>query len=74
METKKKVVADIEPVTTFSTQKIPVNQFGLDGKFIKTFESISKASNTLNINYASICLCLKGKTKTAGKFQWRKVN
>jgi hypothetical protein len=70
---EKKKVADIEPINVKGVIKCPVNQYGLDGKFIKSFESISQASKEISIQYLSISKCANGKQKSAGGFQWRKA-
>ena len=52
-----------------------VYQFGLDGHFIKEWESQTKAGEVLGIHYGSISSCCLGKTKTAGGFNWEfKIN
>jgi len=48
-----------------------INQYGLDGIFIKSYPYPKIAENDLNIAAGSIANCAKGKLKTAGKFQWR---
>lgn len=53
--------------------KVPVNQYGLDGKWIKTFESIWDAHKSTHIHTSSISACCKGRYKTAGGYQWRKA-
>lgn len=70
---QKQVVKDIEPITVKGIVKCPVNQYGLDGKFIKPFESVSQAAKETGIQYLSISKCANGKQKTAGGFQWRKA-
>lgn len=39
--------------------------------FIKEWENAKQASKELNINYASINNCCRGKQNTAGKFIWK---
>lgn len=48
-----------------------VLQFDLQGNFIKEWESITKASQTLQINIAGIGGCLQGRYKTSGGFIWK---
>lgn len=62
---------DIEPVT--EVIQVSVNQYGLDGKFIKTFDSMSEAAAEVNITTSEITMCLIGVIKTAGGYQWRKT-
>lgn len=74
METKKKVViADIAPVQSNQRRRIAVNQYGLDGQYIATFNSLNEASLVTKVSYSSICFVIKGKFKQAGGFQWRKA-
>lgn len=53
-----------------------VNQYSIDGKFIKTFKSITEANLMLNKKpYASsISLCCKGIYSQAFGFKWKKKN
>lgn len=41
------------------------------GREIATFESITKAAHTLNINKANIVACCKHKLNTCGGYGWR---
>ena len=53
---------------------IPVNQFGLDGTFIKKWSSASEASNSLGSgkgNGGHIGDACKGKISSAHGFQWK---
>jgi hypothetical protein len=68
---KTKKVEDIAPVTVSKWGKKPVNQYGLDGKFIKTFPSVSDAAKQTSVKYLSISRACSGKAKSAGGFQWR---
>ena len=45
-----------------------VDQYDLDGNFVKTFESIHQAAKELSIQPNGICLNCKGKLKTTGGF------
>lgn len=49
--------------------KKPINQYKLDGTFIRTWDSITEAEQSLNI--CNISQCLTGKSKIAGNYQWR---
>lgn len=53
----------------------PVNQYDLDGNYIRTWESISEASISLGINDGQISNVVnnKPKHKTAGGYIWRKA-
>ncbi len=48
-----------------------INQYNINGNFIKTWDSINNASQTLNINGTTICSVLHCKGKTAGSFIWK---
>lgn len=48
-----------------------VNQYELDGTFIKTWYAIIEASESLNLSYKTIQNCFNGKKPTCGGFQWK---
>ena len=50
---------------------IPILQFTKDGTFVKEWPSLSEAERQLGIACSSICLCLKGRNKSAGGYVWR---
>lgn len=52
---------------------IPVEQIGLDGSVIRSFDSITEAANCIGLSRFSIKLCCDGKIKTAGGYQWREM-
>ena len=54
--------------------KKSIEQYSLDGKYIQTFESLLKASESLNIKVCSISMAASGKTKTSGGFIWKYKN
>lgn len=54
-----------------NTYGIKINQYDINEKYIKTWNSITEASKQLNINKSHICYCCKRKRKTAGGFIWR---
>jgi hypothetical protein len=52
-------------------KKKRVFQFGLDGSFLKEWESISQVVRELNLkSTAHIIACCKGKRATCSKFRW----
>ena len=55
--------------TIYETLKKEISQYSLDGKFIRTWSSITEAEETLGLS--SISQCLIGKSKYCGDFQWR---
>lgn len=48
-----------------------VNQYDLNGIFIRTWNSMIEASKALHIYYSCISDCCRGKQKTAGGFIWK---
>lgn len=50
--------------------QIPVNQYNLDGIFVKQFASVSEASRQTNITRTSIGKCCNNIRKTAGGSVW----
>lgn len=51
-----------------------INQYDLQGNFIKKWNSIKQASEELNIIESSISKCLKGIRNKAGNYIWRYEN
>lgn len=47
-----------------------IDQFTLDGEFIKTYESINSIQKKLNYCTSSIKECCKHKRKTAYGYKW----
>ena len=58
--------------TVYETLRKPIAQYTIDGKFIKSWESISEAE--LKLNLTSISNALLGITRYAGEWQWRYYN
>lgn len=48
-----------------------IYQFDIYNNFIKKWDSIIEASNSLKINSCNIVDCAKGNRKSAGKFIWK---
>lgn len=48
----------------------PINQYDMDGNFIKEWFSQKQASQELKISYSGICNCLKKRSKSCGNFKW----
>ena len=48
-----------------------VNQFSIDGVFIKKWFSIAEASRGTNSSHKGISKCAKGKQETSGGFKWK---
>ena len=51
--------------------KKKVNQYDLEGNFIKQYESIADAGKSLNKKYSLISTCCGGKIKTAYGYKWK---
>ena len=52
-------------------KKISVSQFDISGNFIKKWESISDAANTLNTHVIAISRTIRGLNKTCKGFKWK---
>lgn len=65
-------IVNIPPVVHRNTNKPkPVLQYSLRGKFIREFPSISEAVLVTGLSGKDITNCIKKKTKTGGRYQWR---
>lgn len=53
------------------TAKKPIEQFDLNGNYIKEFESAYQAAKELSLTASCICNCCNNKLKTHGKFKWK---
>ena len=51
-----------------------INQYDLDGNFIKTWDSAKDIEIKINIHKSAICNCCKNKRKTAGGYIWKYVD
>ena len=51
-----------------------INQYDINGNFIKQWNNAIDIKNELNISKQSISYCCNNKTKTAGGYIWRYVN
>ena len=51
-----------------------VQQYTLNGEFVKEFISSEEAFRETKIKASSIRACCSGKRNTAGKYQWKYVN
>jgi hypothetical protein len=68
----KKGIVNIPPIVHRRTNKPkPVLQYSLKGKFIKEFPSINEAILVTGVSRRNIMNCIKKKTKTGGRYQWR---
>jgi hypothetical protein len=57
--------------TKLNDRVIPVNQYALNGMFIRKWDSIQQASNELSIQKSGISKCTKGQQKTCGGYLWK---
>ena len=48
-----------------------IDQYTLDGQFIKTFNSLTEAAQELSLNVTNLTTTLKGLQKSYGGFLWR---
>lgn len=49
----------------------PVDQYTLDGKFVKRWPSVKDAARELGLKQQSISQCCNGTRKTTGGFKWQ---
>ena len=50
---------------------ISISQYSLDGKYIKSFDSITEAERITGITKSGICNCCKNNDKSAGRYMWK---
>ena len=62
---------DTPPEKYKKKQQRSVNQFDMNGEFIRSWESIVSATKELSIGGNSITTCCKGGYKSAGGFVWK---
>ena len=70
----ERIVKDIEPYVQITKNRTPIDQFGLDGKYIRTYQSLKEAAEAIGCNKQSLSLCINGKLKSCSGYQWRKAN
>lgn len=49
----------------------PINQYDLQDNFIKQWNSMKEASETLKLSRGNICLCCQGIRNKTGGYRWR---
>lgn len=59
-----------QSIETIKKKSRPVNQYTLDGQFIRTWIGASQAMQELGIDKSSIGRVCKGTKKSAGGFKW----
>jgi hypothetical protein len=57
-----------------SRYSFKINQYSLDGEFIKTWDAIMDVTRQLGIDPSSIVRVCKKRKKTAGGFKWEYLN
>lgn len=57
-----------------SSHHTPIKQYDKDGNFIKKWDLVKEASESLNISRSSIWAVCNNKRKSAGGFKWRYIN
>lgn len=55
----------------WKNRTIAINQYSLDGEFIKTWNSSMEAAKSLGKTHGNICSCCKGKRKYAYGYIWK---
>ncbi len=58
------------PLKGMNHYKRPINQFTLDGKFVKRWESIKQVQEEWHLKSTSISACCRGKIKTSLGYKW----
>jgi group I intron endonuclease len=48
-----------------------VSQFTKDDIFVREFESVKDAAESIHVTPSSVTVCLKGRSKTSGGFKWK---
>ena len=67
----KKHAASFKKKVTPVNCKISVEQYTKDGVYIKTYQSITEAANSIGVCHSSIRQCLKGVTRHCGGYGWK---
>ena len=58
-------------VATSNHLKKRINQYRMDGTFVRTWESTKAIEKALGTDHSNISSCCKGKIKTSGGYVWR---
>jgi len=53
------------------SNKLKVDKFSLDGKFIETFHGMKDAAKSMNVDYTGISKCCNNKVNSAYKYIWK---
>lgn len=55
------------------SEKIPVEQYTLEGKHVASYESIMAAERATGVRNSGIAFCISGKYKQSGGYIWKKL-
>lgn len=63
--------SSISPYTKYQPNNTKqINQYNLDGTFIRSYTSISEAAKAVNVDVSCICACASGKTSVCVGYIW----
>lgn len=65
---------DFRTFTKIDVRKKVIEQYDLQGNFIKRFNTITEAYNETKITLSNISMCLRGQRTSAGKYLWKQIN
>lgn len=71
---KKKTTILENVKKAWAANKKAVNQYDLDGNFLKQWNSMSEASSFLKVTVTGISDCCRGKWRTSGGYIWKYEN
>lgn len=54
-----------------STSKRKINQYALNGRYIRQWDSATDIANAFNASASSICLCCRHKSSKSHQYIWR---
>lgn len=50
---------------------IKINQYSLSGEFLDVWDGLAVVENDLGIDHSKVSMCIHGKRRSAGGYQWR---
>ena len=62
---------ELVEISTLHTRNKKINQFDLNGTFIKTWDSAKEIENIYGYNHSKIASCCRGRQRTAYGYIWR---
>lgn len=54
-----------------ANRHVAINQYDLQNNFIKKWDTLTEAANTLNISISGICACCRGQRRKSGGYIWK---